>query len=222
MRQAFARCADILSIDFCERKRPMYLVRISALCYSRFLEVLPEEVENTELFVEELIGHIFLSMCGEVVLDEIGLAFSAPSAAERQYSCSIRIHAHYPIHTWCAYTLEEMGPALEAKLNLALTELFGAVDIEQIIIGPAPVPWPDHPAQKKALPGRAGRASASVCGRGLPDARAGPTGQRPPIAAEARPDLMGSLLSPYAARGIPAHSHTPHECVERGFSAGFP
>jgi hypothetical protein len=118
----------------------MCLVQIHIRCVDRFFEVLPEDVETSELAVEELVSQILMDLSEEeveVTVDHVTINFS-PHMLMGQRDCSIYIQAQCPISpaSLSLQNLEQMELALEERLCNALVEMFGTVNVEMIAIKP--------------------------------------------------------------------------------------
>ena len=104
----------------------MLLIRVQ--CYDKYFEVLPDEVENAELMVEDVISHVLL---------DVSIRFSS-NARMGLYHCSISIRAH------CACQQFSLLPATRAHMELAversicamLRELFGSVSVDRLTLTP--------------------------------------------------------------------------------------
>src|SRR5438105_14231432 len=75
-----------------EKKTAMCILQIHVQCYDRFFEVLPDEVENTELIVEDVVSHVLLDLFGEGTVDDVTIRFSSSFEMGQQH-CSIQIRA---------------------------------------------------------------------------------------------------------------------------------
>ncbi len=49
----------------------MYTIRILIHCSDRYIEVLPEELENTEFIIEDLVSQVLVELFGTVIVDEV-------------------------------------------------------------------------------------------------------------------------------------------------------
>ena len=118
----------------------MCILQIHAQCYGRFFEVLPGEVENTELIVENAMCHILLDLFDEGTVDNVTIRFSSNSHMGLQY-CSIHIHAQCACQSFILlpHTKEKMGLAVENSISSILRELFGSVHVDNVTF--SPFPW---------------------------------------------------------------------------------
>ncbi len=53
----------------------MYTIYIMVRCSGRFSEVLPDELENTELAVEELVSQTLLEFFRTVIVERVAIRF---------------------------------------------------------------------------------------------------------------------------------------------------
>ncbi|HYU72620.1 MAG TPA: hypothetical protein VEL31_08060 [Ktedonobacteraceae bacterium] len=108
-------------------------------CADRFFEVLPDEVESTELTVENAVSHILLDLFGKGAVDEVTIRFPSNLRMGLPY-CSIDIRAQ----CFCQFfsllprTQENMKHALVKSICSLLKELFGSVKIESVTLSPSP------------------------------------------------------------------------------------
>jgi hypothetical protein len=115
----------------------MWRLHIHAQSYSRVFEVLPEEVENVELIVEDAVSRGLLAYFSEVTVEEVTVHFSAAAPAGLR-DCSIQIQAEcvYQSSALPALTHEQMELAVGTSLSSILRELFGPVAVESVIVLP--------------------------------------------------------------------------------------
>ncbi len=108
-------------------------------CADRFFEVLPDEVESTELTVENAVSHILLDLFGKGAVDEVTIRFPSNLRMGLPY-CSIDIRAQ----CFCQFfsllprTQENMKHALVKSICALLKELFGSVNIDSVTLSPSP------------------------------------------------------------------------------------
>ncbi len=118
----------------------MSLLHIHAQSYGRFFEVLPEEVVNTELVVEELVSHVLLTLFGEasVEVDEVTISFT-PASRMGQRDCSIHVRAQCSPESFTLSPCSEeyMRAVIANGIYSSLREFFGSVTIESISLEPA-------------------------------------------------------------------------------------
>ena len=117
----------------------MCMLQIHAQGYDTFFEVLPDEVQNAELTVEEMVSHVLLDLFGEGIVDEVTICFSSGLRMGLQH-CSISIHAQCSCQLFALLprTKENMRLAVEKSMRSLLKELFGMVHIDSVTLSPAP------------------------------------------------------------------------------------
>ena len=122
-----------------EKKTAMCILQIHVQCYDRFFEVLPDEVENAELMVENVVSHVLLDLFGEGTVDEVIIRFSSSPHMGLQH-CSIHIHAQCSCQSFALFpcTKENMKLAVEKNIGSILKELFGSVNVEGVMLSPSP------------------------------------------------------------------------------------
>ncbi len=117
----------------------MCILQIHAQCYDRFFEVVPGEVENAELTVEDVMSHILLDLFDEGTVDEVTIRFSS-NLHLGLHHCSIQIHAQCACQSFTLLprTKENMELAVENSISSILRELFGSVKVDNVTFSPAP------------------------------------------------------------------------------------
>ena len=101
------------------------------------LEVLPEEVENAELVVEDVVCQVLLELFGGGSVDDVSIRFSSYLLNRRK--CSIQVHAQcsYQSFTLIPCTSENMELAVERSIRPIMTELFGPLKVDCVILNPS-------------------------------------------------------------------------------------
>ncbi len=125
----------------------MCFLQIHAQSCDRFFEVLPDEVENAELTVENVVSHVLLDLFSEGTVDDVTIRFSSSLHMSPQH-CSIHIHAQCSCHSFALlpHTKENMKLAVEKSMCSILKELFGAVNVDSITLSPTPWEYENDPA----------------------------------------------------------------------------
>ena len=115
----------------------MSILQIHMQSNGQVLEVLPEEVENAELAVEDVVCHVLLELFGGGSVDDVSIQFSPASRSTRQ--CSIQVHAQcsYQSFALVPRTSENMELAVESRIRPIMTELFGRLKVECVILTPS-------------------------------------------------------------------------------------
>ena len=130
----------------------MCILQIHLQCYDRFFEVLPDEVENAELIVEDIVSHVLLDLFGEGTVDEVIVRFSSSPHMGLQH-CSIHIHAQCSCQFFVLLpcTKENMKLAVEKSIGSILKELFGSVNVEGVMLSPSPWDSGNDPALFRSI-----------------------------------------------------------------------
>jgi hypothetical protein len=125
-----------------ERGPHMCLLQFDANSYGRFFEVLPEEEENAELIVEDIVSLVLLDLFGEAMVNDVTIHFSLASRLG-QRDCSIHIRAQCPSQSFKSVpcTKEYMELAIGNNLSSLLKELFGPITIECVMVQPSLSVW---------------------------------------------------------------------------------
>ncbi len=115
----------------------MYLLHIHAQSYSRIFEVLPEEVGDAEIVVEEAVGQILVDLFGDAMVDDVTIHFSSASLTG-QRDCSIQIQAQcsFDSHTLHPSAKEHMERTVGRNLGSLLREVFGPVTVDTVTAQP--------------------------------------------------------------------------------------
>lgn len=118
----------------------MCLLRIHARSYGKIFEVLPEEVECTELTVEDAVSRVLLNLFGEVTVDDVTVRFSssspAPSGGQRECSIQVQAQCSYESCVLLPCTQEYMELAIGKSVSSVLKELFASVQVESVVVQP--------------------------------------------------------------------------------------
>jgi hypothetical protein len=117
----------------------MDILQIHVQCYDKFFEVSPDEVENAELTVEDVVSQVLLDLFGEGTVDEVTICFSPNLRMGLQY-CSIQIRAQCPSQSFLLSprTKEHIQSAVEKRIGSLLKELFVSVNIDSVMLSPLP------------------------------------------------------------------------------------
>ena len=117
----------------------MCFLEIHAQCYDRFFEVIPGDVENAELTVENAMSHVLLDLFDEGTVDDVTIRFSS-NLHMGLHHCSIHIHAQCACQSFTLLppTQENMELAVENTMSSILRELFGSVSVDSVTLIPSP------------------------------------------------------------------------------------
>ena len=112
-------------------------LHIQAQGYGSVFEVFPEEIESTELMIEEGVSHVLLDLFDEAMVDDVTVHFS-PSSRAGQRDCSIKIQAQCSPQSFTLLprTKERIEQAVGERVCSLLKQLFGPVMIDSITIQP--------------------------------------------------------------------------------------
>lgn len=116
----------------------MGTLQIKAQCYDKFFEVMPEDVENAELVVEDAFSQVLMALFGEGSVEEVTIYFSTHTVLDLQH-CSIQLRAHcsYNNFTVLPPTLENIRLTIEKYVSTLLRELFGSANIDSVTLNPS-------------------------------------------------------------------------------------
>jgi hypothetical protein len=131
----------------------MCTLQIQMQCYDKFFEVLPDDVENAELIVENVIGHILLDLFGGGTVDDVTICFSSRLRMGLRH-CSVQIRAQCPGQGIIAfprpeslpYKNENMQLAIEKSICSVMKELFVSVKVDSVLLKPSPWDYGGDPA----------------------------------------------------------------------------
>ncbi len=115
----------------------MCILQIFVQCHDRFFEVLPEELESTEITVEHAISQVLLNLFDEVSVDDVTIRFSSGLRMGLQH-CSIQVQAQcsYQSFALSPCTKENIEHSVAQCISLILKELFGSVTVDSVTITP--------------------------------------------------------------------------------------
>lgn len=106
---------------------------MDVLCLDGYSEMLPGNVENTELVIEDLVALILLDLFDVVVIEGVNVT-CLPATCTRQTLCSLQVQAicltemiNAPVHS-----PERLEVRLENAVCCALIELFSAVSMRAV------------------------------------------------------------------------------------------
>ena len=107
-------------------------------CYDRFFEVFSNEVEQTELILENIISQLLLDYFDEVMVD-VNIIFS-PNPQMGMQHCFIQIQAQCDnqIGASLPNPNEFIELSVENKMCSILRELFGSVIVDSVTFIPSP------------------------------------------------------------------------------------
>ena len=116
----------------------MHRIRIDAQSYGRFSEVFPGEPENVELMIEDAASLVLADLFDEAIVDDISIAFSAPSASgHREGTISIQAQCSLDSFTMIPRTDEYIQLAIKEGICAILKEFLGPVSIQKLETEPS-------------------------------------------------------------------------------------
>jgi hypothetical protein len=125
----------------------MCVLQMYVQCSNRFFEVSPNEVENAELMVEDVVSRVLLDLFDEGTVDDVAIQFSSNMRKSLQY-CSIQIRARCSCQRFALLprTKANIKLAVEKNMGSLLRELFGWVNVDNVTLSPAPKDDESDPA----------------------------------------------------------------------------
>ena len=129
----------------------MSILQIYMQSDGKVLEILPEEAENAEFAVEDVVCQVLLELFGGGSVDDVSIHFSSYLLSRRQ--CSIQVHAQcsYQSFALIPRTSENMELAVERSIRPIMTELFGPVKVNCVILDPSPWNRKNGPALHRSV-----------------------------------------------------------------------
>jgi hypothetical protein len=117
----------------------MYTLQAHMQCYDRFFEVFSNEIEYTELIIENAVSQLLLDFFDEVKVDDVTIIFS-PNLYMGLQHCSIQIQAQCFCQTseLLPRTKDNMELVVENSMCSLLRELFGSVAVDCVTFNPSP------------------------------------------------------------------------------------
>ncbi len=114
-------------------------LQIQVTGYNKYFEVMPEEIENVELVVEDAFSQVLIALFGEGRVEEVTVSFSKHTVLDLQ-QCSIQLRAQcsYSNFTLLPRTVENMELMLKRHLTALLGELVGSVKVDKIMLSHSP------------------------------------------------------------------------------------
>lgn len=111
----------------------MCFLQILVQCCDRFFEVLTDDVESTEMAVEDGVGRSLLDLFDEVTVDNVAIRFSS-RLGMGFHRCSIQICAQCSCQNFSLLprTKEYIKLSVEKSVGTVLKELFGSVSVEHV------------------------------------------------------------------------------------------
>jgi hypothetical protein len=117
----------------------MYICKVHAQCGSRFSEIVPDNVEDVELLLEDVMSQVLLTLFGQGVVDDVSIHF-VPYAYLKLKYYFIQIHAQCASEefTLLPRTEEHIKDAISRTIGKLLKELFLSAAVDAVTLTPAP------------------------------------------------------------------------------------
>jgi hypothetical protein len=116
----------------------MWNLQIKMQCFDRFLEVLPDEMESTELSVECGVSQVLLALFQEVIMGEVRIYFSPdPWIGLNRYSIQVGAECDRQYFSSFSQAGEHVKRAIAQNVSTIMKELFGMVNVESITMLPS-------------------------------------------------------------------------------------
>jgi hypothetical protein len=116
----------------------MCLLRIHARSYGKIFEVLPGELEHTELTVEDAVSRVLLDLFGEVTVDDVTVRFSSsspvPGGGQRECSIQVQAQSSYESCVLLPCTQEYIELAIGKSVSSVLKELFASLQVDSVVV----------------------------------------------------------------------------------------
>jgi hypothetical protein len=110
-----------------------YIIRIFALCWTRYTEMLLNEQVGDEVIVTISIGQALRVLFDKVIKEEVSLCLHSPELSTKRPYYSIQIDAQCQ-QLLEPLTLKAMELTLEGTISALLQELFGVAIVDKITI----------------------------------------------------------------------------------------
>ena len=124
----------------------MCILRIYAKGDNTFFEIAPDEKEQTELFIEDMISHVLLALFEGGIVYDVTIRFSSMRPIDaHHYSLSILAQCSCQDFVLLPRSQEHMKQAVEQRMSSLLKELFVSVQIEDVILSPSQRECVDDP-----------------------------------------------------------------------------
>ncbi len=115
----------------------MYLIEITADCREPLADMRSLRLEEAEVRIEDVMGHIVMKFYETVQIIEIRLHTSARSSC---YAIYVRMQCDEPSSLARRRGEEFMESVLEGRLGTTLTEFFEDVEVKRVTITRLPAP----------------------------------------------------------------------------------
>lgn len=106
---------------------------------ARLSEVVPHEVENTELAVEDVMSNVLLHLFGGGTVEDVTVQFFSGSQQQRRFSIQIYLQCACQQFVLFPPTKESMQHEVEKHTRLLLRELFVSLEVDSVEL--VRTPW---------------------------------------------------------------------------------
>jgi hypothetical protein len=117
----------------------MWMLKMNIQSSARFLEILPDEVESTELSIENGVSQVLLAHFDSVAMDEVRL-YTVPGSNGGLHCYLIQIGAQCGTVSSPSFFHNEdhLKRIIARDVSALLKDLFGRVSVEGITMHPTP------------------------------------------------------------------------------------
>lgn len=107
----------------------MWMLQMNIQSSARFLEILPDEVESTELSIENGVSQVLLALFDEVMMDDVRM-YCSPGL--HRYIIQIGAKCNGESLPSFFHSEEHMKRIIAQDVSALLKDLFGRVHVEGI------------------------------------------------------------------------------------------
>ena len=115
----------------------MRKVQMCVRCAETFVELLPEDVTDAELQIEQLVSHILLEFFEVVAIDEVSITLSPgldPTEGQPEHLLLIRAQCENMAPPFLTHDEEYLELSLEGSISCALVELLGTIGVDEVTV----------------------------------------------------------------------------------------
>ena len=117
----------------------MCIYDIQVQCASGFAEFMPDDMERTELAIEDIMSHILLKLFDGGVIEEVKLRLASGSLFKRRgYSIQIRVQCPCQRFSLSPRTKEKMSGEMKKNIYQMLKEFSTSVEVAKVTRVAAP------------------------------------------------------------------------------------
>lgn len=117
----------------------MWMLKMNIQSSARFLEILPDEAESTELSIENGVSQALLALFDDVIMDKVRL-YTVPGSKGDLHCYLIQIEAQCGAVSSPSFFHNEdhLKRIIAQDVSALLKDLFGRVSVEGITMHPTP------------------------------------------------------------------------------------